>query len=155
MKMRTRVFTALGGLILALGASLSLASPALAAAGGCSTGGAYSSTWQTCFNAHGSGYYLYYVKVTAQTTAQGQPVDFPNFVGCGVHAQLYNNYPDGNYRSWNTPGVSCGDFVASGYSFIVPVYADVPGGQYCTKLWVDTNNSVFVSGSASCFSVQH
>jgi hypothetical protein len=151
--MRTRLLTAVAALLVALGATLTLSSPALAAASGCAVDGAYGGQYDTCYLTHGSGYYLYYVNVKAESPASGQPVNFASFAGCGVHAQLYNNYSGGNHRNWDSPRYSCGEFAAGGYSINVPVYAYVPGGQYCVRLWVDNNNSYFASAHAACFNV--
>jgi hypothetical protein len=71
MRIRAKIGSALAALSLTMGMVGLIASPAQASASGCANGSAYGSSFSTCFDAKGSGTYLYYVRITAETQVSG------------------------------------------------------------------------------------
>ncbi|WP_127507606.1 hypothetical protein [Actinoplanes solisilvae] len=131
---------------------LGLAAPASAGATGNVTGSVYGSQFQTHFKASGSGLYLNYVRVTADKIGSTETeVDFPSFVGCNAHVQLYRS---GGGFNRDTAAVPCGAFVAAGASEVISIYDNVPAGKYCVRIWVDNRGEGYANAGTACFRVK-
>ena len=134
------------------------AGTALASSQGSTGAGAYGSYFALNYYLHGASTYIYYVDISASggktiyhsDGTSEEVLDFPNFVGCRTHVQFYNSRPGGEYRSWNSPEVSCTDFINSGARALLSIYQDVPEGKYCSTIWVSNYGTGYVSSGAAC-----